>query len=348
MLTTAHIQTVLTHYDLGTIQRVTPTCQGNVNATAFVETTYGRFVVRRNQHHVSEAFHRYRHALIAHLYEHNFPVPALIPTRNGTTMLKLDGQLYEVQLFVEGKDYNPDQPQQLTSIGTTLAHYHRIVQELDRMPGEAIPRYSARCIQGLTERLMECDVMGDLWPSLTWYDARAAQLRAALDIPSYTRLPHRIIHGDMHADNLRFAGNRVVALLDYDQIAWDARIVDLADTLVSFATDTSYAGQFLWGVFKGPLHPERATRILAAYMRVVPLTRRELETLPELIELMWLQGALGRVISTLEGSIEYHLDLLGQGRWLSGWMRQHSPLLVEQWMALDAVSDSSPVLSMAA
>ncbi len=348
MLTTAHIQTVLTHYDLGTIQRVTPTCQGNVNATAFVETTYGRFVVRRNQHHVNEAFHRYRHALIAHLYEHNFPVPALIPTRNGTTMLKLDGQLYEVQLFVEGKDYNPDQPQQLTSIGTTLAHYHRIVQELDRMPGEAIPRYSPRCIQGLTERLMECDVMGDLWPSLTWYDARAAQLRAALDIPSYTRLPHRIIHGDMHADNLRFAGNRVVALLDYDQIAWDARIVDLADTLVSFATDTSYAGQFLWGVFKGPLHPERATRILAAYMRVVPLTRRELETLPELIELMWLQGALGRVTSTLEGSIEYHLDLLGQGRWLSGWMRQHSPLLVEQWMALDAVSDSNPVLQIAA
>ena len=35
--------------------------------------------------------------------------------------------------------------------------------------------------------------------------------------------PHLPIHGDVHADNFRFVGDRVAALLDFDQAEWEAR-----------------------------------------------------------------------------------------------------------------------------
>lgn len=348
MLTTSHIEKVLAHYDLGELKQVTHAGEGNVNETVFIQTTYGRFVLRRNQQQMSERAHRHRHSLIAHLYEHNFPVPALIPTRDGETMLKLDGSLYEVQIFVEGKDFNPDQPQQLERIGMTLAHYHCLVQGFAQPMQQTAPRYNPRCVLGMTERLMECDVMGDLWPSLAWYDARAAQLRTALREETYSYLPHCLIHGDMHSGNMRFMGNEVAALLDYDQVSWDARIVDLADALVSFATDGSYANQMLWGVFRGPLDEQRAARLLAGYVAVTPLQPQEIALLPKLIELIWLQGELGRVSSTLEGSVEYHLDVMGQWRWLSEWMRSHNDQLVQHWTALNVAPREREAVPLAA
>lgn len=348
MLTTSHIEQVLSFYDLGKIENVTQADQGNVNATVFVETHYGRFVVRHNQQHLSEANHRYRHSLISLLYERNFPVPALIPTHDGDTLLKLDNRLYEVQFFVEGQDYNPDRPQHLTGIGTMLAQYHRSVNGFAQPRGEAFPRYHPRRVQGMTERLMECDVMGDYWASLAWYDARVAQLRAALASLNYECLPHRVIHGDIHAENVRFSGDRVAALIDFDQIAWDARVVDLVDALVSFATDHSYGNQMMWGVFRGPLDIDRAARLLDAYVAVSPLQPAEIEVMPLLIELMWLQGELDRVLSTMEGSVDYHLEVLSQGRWLAEWMRDHSDQIVDQWVGLNTVRSASESVPLAA
>lgn len=349
MLTTSHIERLLTFYDLGKLQRVTQAYHGNVNETAFIQTSRGHFVVRRNQQRLNDATHRYRHNLINRLNERGFPAPMLIPTRDGATLLRLDGRLYEVQAYIDGKDYDPDRPQQLVSIGTTLAAYHAAVQGFALPPDQAQPRYSSRSIMALTERLIECDVMGDLSASLAWYDARAAQLRAALPSASYVRLPHCVIHGDMHSGNLRFVGDRVVALLDYDQVAWDARIVDLADALVSFATTRDSTNQLMWGTFSGPLDETRAARLITGYTSVSPLTPAEIAALPTLVELLWLQGELARVASTLEGSPDYHLDILHQGRWLSKWMREHGERMADHWAELNIATvkpASVPLVAM--
>lgn len=338
MLTTSHIERVLSFYDLGKPRHVTQPLHGNMNETAFVQTDQGRFVVRRNHRRLGEEAQRYRHKLTAWLRDRGFCAPPLVPTRTGTTLLRLDGYLHEVHVFVEGQDYNPARLRQLTSIGATLAHYHQAVQGFALPPGPPPePRYSPRVIFNLSERLVECDVMGDLCTPLAWYDARALHLGKAL--PDYAYLPHGVIHGDMHSGNLRFRGDSVVALLDYDQVVWDARIVDLVDALVSFATTTAPADQMMWGVFRGPLDLERASRLVAGYVSVLPLDPAEIEALPAVIELSWLQGELGRVASTLEGSPEYHLEVLDQGQRLSNWMRRHEDQLVRDWSALnDAVA----------
>lgn len=139
-------------------------------------------------------------------------------------------------------------------------------------------------------------------------------------------LPHLVIHGDIHGDNLRFEGDQVIALFDYDQATCDARLVDLADALVGFTTQP--ATDFMWGTYAGPLDTERTLHLVTAHVAVEPLTTTEITALPMLVELLWLQGELGRVLSTPEGAPDYHLSVLDQGHRLSDWMDQHYDELI--------------------
>ncbi len=229
----------------------------------------------------------------------------------------LNGRAYEVQNYSEGQDFQAEYPGQLSSIGQTLARYHQCVEGFDPPPEIFTPRYLPASLTSLTARLLERDMMGELHDLLAWYDERAGKLSTILPETAYATLPHLLIHGDIHADNWRFSGDTVTALLDYDQATWDSRLTDLADALVAFATLLDRS--FEWGAFQGPLDPSRAIQFLNAYTSIAPLTPAEAELLLVLLETLWLRGELLRVISTPEGSPEYHRAVLIQGQQLSAW-----------------------------
>jgi homoserine kinase type II len=331
MLKSTDITRVLSHYDLGSIEGVAATGHGFVNETAIVVTRYGRFVVRRNHYRFSLASVCYRHRLIDHLCQRSFPTARLIQNKNGSTMTIIDGRIYEIQEYVHGTDFDPDRPGQIVEVGATLACYHQAVVDLPPPEDATLPRYAPARITSLTEGLYERDVMGELHADLAWYDGRASALRAALSDHVYDALPCVLIHGDMHPDNVRFAGDRVMALLDFDQVERDARIVDLADALVGFATRALPSEATSWGVFRGPLDIPQAINLVHSYGRTAPLLPNEVAVLPVLLEVLWLRGELGRVISTPEGAPDYHAAVLAQGRRLSEWMQQHASMLIDRW-----------------
>lgn len=331
MLRSTDITRILSHYDLGTIEGIAATGHGFVNETAIVVTQFGRFVVRRNHYRFSLAAVCYRHRLIDHLCQRSFPTARLIQNKNGSTVTIIDGRIYEVQEYVHGTDFDPGHPGQIVGVGATLACYHQTVVDFPSPEGMTLPRYAPARITSLTEGLYERDVMGELHADLAWYDGRASALHAVLPDHAYNALPRVLIHGDMHPDNVRFAGDRVVALLDFDQVERDARIVDLADALVGFATRVLPSEATSWGVFRGPLDIPQAVNLVCSYGRIAPLLPNEVAALPLLIEVLWLRGELGRVISTPEGAPDYHAAVLAQGKRLSEWMQQHTPMLIERW-----------------
>lgn len=332
MLLPLDIGKVLRFYDLGKLQSLTKAYRGYVNETVFVQTSKGMFVLRRNHRRLTEEGHRYRHALMSWLREQGFPAPELIPTRTGETLLYYEDRTYEVTRYIAGGEYDPANPHHIVSVGETLARYHRAVMQFAAPPGEPPLRYSPHNVMALSERILERDMMGELYDMLRWYDTRAAQLRTLLPEQRYNHLPHLVIHGDIHRDNFLFANDDVVGLLDYDQVAWDARIADLADAIVGFASDCCKQTNIVsWGVYSGPLNVACASTLVAAYQSILPLTSAEIAALPVVIEILWLQGELGRVLSTPEGAPDYHLNVLEQGRWLSDWMSERSEALVAAW-----------------
>lgn len=322
MLTQSDIARVLAQYDLGQVYSARPAAHGLVNETAFAETGAGKVVVRRNQRRLGRASLQLRHELMAWLRTRAFPSPRVIPTRNGESSIEVDGRIYEVCTFIDGDDFNPDRPTQLAGIGSILARFHMAVEKFPAPTGST-PRYCPSSLLGLTERLMQRDALGDLTTQLSWYDRRAAELTAQLGEKAYAALPHLLIHGDVHRDNFLFRGDAVVALLDFDQVCRDARLVDLADALVDFATGHPPQNWSPWGVYDGPLDPERTRVLLEGYQRAAPLSPAEVTALPIIVEVVWMQGNLRRILSTQEAEPDYHIEVLEQGRWLSNWMDQH-------------------------
>lgn len=327
MLTQFDIEQALAHYELGALRSVRPAMHGLVNETAFVETALGRFVVRRNQRRLGQASLDLRQRLLNFLRNRGFPAPRLIAARTGATAVAVAGRFFEVFTFIEGDDFNPDRSAHLRATGAILARYHRVISAFPDPPSPQEPRYVPGGLHGLTERLMQRDMMGDLTGMLNWYDLRATELRRALPDAAYHALPRVLIHGDMHRDNILFRGDVVAALLDFDQVTIDARLVDLADALVGLALGTAPEGWSPWGVYPGPLDPQRAQELVAGYNTRAPLSAAERSALPLLIETIWLQGNLRRVLLTGDAEPDYHIEVLEQGRWLSRWMQANPDAL---------------------
>lgn len=335
MITATVLAQVLACYDLGELRSTVSAYRGFVNETAFIQTDEGQFVVRRN-HRQSRAEERiYRHRLMRYLREHGLPAPALIPTKDGETLLELEGRTYEISEFVQGEAFNPARPDQAWNLGHMLARYHQVTRNYPPPPGEVRPRYSPQNVLAVNETLVQRDVMGDLSDTLAWYDGRAARLRKQLSDETYRALPHSVIHGDIHSDNVIFHQDEVVALLDYDQVEWDTPLADLADALVAFASvERNKVAPTNWGVFPGALDEERAALLMAGYAQVSPLSKQELELLPTLVEVLWLQGEMGRVHATPEGAPDYHLEILNQGLGLSFWINERREDLIERWQQI--------------
>ncbi|NTU84162.1 MAG: homoserine kinase [Chloroflexales bacterium] len=327
MLTQHDVERALQNYDLGVVRSARPASHGVVNETAFAETSAGRYVVRRNQRKLGRASLDLRHRLLGWLRAHGFPAPRLIPARTGETAIEIDGRLFEVFTFIDGDEFNADRPAHLIGTGTVLARYHSAIEDFPDEPAYQGPRYSTSSLPGLIERAMQRDVMGDLTEPLNWYDRRAVDLRKALPEPAYMALPQVLIHGDVHRDNLIFRGDSVAALIDFDQVTMDARLVDVADALVDFAVGAAPSDWYPWGVYAGPLDAERARNLLRGYCQMNPLTPAERSALPVIVEVIWLQGNLRRVLMTLDAEPDYHLEVLGQGRRLATWLHENRKCL---------------------
>lgn len=327
MLTTADVERALKHYALGTIRSVRPASHGVVNETAFVETSAGRYVVRRNQRALGRASLKLRHHLIGWLRARGVPSPRLVPAADGDNAIEVDGRIFEVFTFIDGDEFNIDRPAHLSGTGSVLARYHRAVADFPCVPPPEPARYNPGSLVGLTERLMQRDMMGELTEPLGWYDRRAVDLRKHLPEGVYAALPRLLIHGDMHRDNVIYRGDTVAALIDFDQVTIDARIVDLADALVDFAVGAAPGDWFPWGVYAGPLDPQRAGLLLTGYNTIAPLTSAERNALPVLLEVIWLQGNLRRVLGTSDADPDYHLEVLNQGRRLALWLQEHPEAL---------------------
>lgn len=335
MLNTSDVALVLENYDLGALRYVEPSVRGFVNETAFFTTDQGRFVLRRNHRGSGLDMHHYRHQMMQRLAICDMPVPVPLAHKGGRTLLQLRNRYYEVMPFVSGEVANLHHPDAIRNAGRVLGRYHRIVADLPPPPRDATTRYSPQNLLAVNETLIERDVMGDLLDATTQYDRTAARLRHLLSPDSYRALPHVVIHGDMHLDNLLFADDEVVALLDFDQAAWDVPIADVADGLVAFASIDRMANQLTnWGVFKGPLHEMRAALFLQGYASEHRLSPAEVAALPTILEVLWLQAELGRVLSTADADPDYHLSVLQQGLDLSAWMQERREKLNQTWLAI--------------
>ena len=234
-----HLNRVLSHYDIGEPYGARPVERGFVNEDWRVETSLGTYFLK---HYHPSLYHpeiiRAQHALIAHLGGAGFPAPNILPTAGGDTLLALDGELYEIQTYIEGAFYDHECPAHFEEAARMLGRYHTCVTgfapQTLRDLGEL---YSPIILHANLAALVDAwEIESD--PGLAQI---ARQLAAHADdltarFAAHGALPHLIIHGDYYADNLIFEGDCIAGVVDYDNARWQPRVVELAEVLIYFAS----------------------------------------------------------------------------------------------------------------
>ena len=281
-------------WDVGAVKQV-EVMIGGKSQHFRVDTTTGRYVLRRSYRSKTPAGLDFEHQLVAHLRRGGFPAPEVIPTRGGRTWLEAEGRLHTLTAFVRGTPPGSDDAAQVAEMARWLARYHRLARTF--RPTVAVPqpqsmmaslreRLEAVVAAGAGEQatLLAVDVGFVLdrgWEALEILERRS---------PELLRL---VIHAGCRRGSVLIEDGDVKAILDFDSSHDDARVVDLVVAVHDYA---KVYGDPESDAYKVPLDLTVAGTFLRAYEEETdePLSSAEIEALPAFLTAKRLKRGLGR------------------------------------------------------
>jgi Ser/Thr protein kinase RdoA (MazF antagonist) len=338
------LELALAHYDLGELWSCRPIEHGYVNELWRIETTLGRYVLRRR--HPSLRDRRTieaQHALIQHLRQAGFPSPRLVRTRHSVTFLELGDEVYEVQAYIPGELCDAGRPAHLAAAAFTLGWYHDAVRGIDHPAlHRTAERYGAVALEQIVGRLMQ-DWQGKLSARLATsceaLQTHVAGVRAFFK--TFSGLPELVIHGDYYGENLILQDDLVAGVVDYDGAHWCTRAMEVAEALVYFCREPER--RFKHIVYSGALDLGAIERFLAAYSDAATLSEVEVRALPDLIRTIWLCASLDPPMQA-RLSEEDAPRALPEVLALADWAQAHATELVAIGLATRTRADSTVAL----
>jgi homoserine kinase type II len=290
------IRQVLRSYNVGRLQFVRPG-GGSASPAVIAVTDRGTyFLKRRNPRYCSVAQLSYDHGVMHHLARAGLPVVPAMRAVSGSRWLVVGAHVYEVYPLVEGREHTIGNEAQIEAAGRLLSKFHLattgFVPAGDK-PHTRMhdPRDSLRGLRWARERTaLGTGEMGERAVIRRLIAAAEGVLKRLPD-DAYWALPQCIIHGDYHPANMKFAGDEIAGLFDFDWVGRQPRMVDVADGLL-----------YGCGIRPGPLDPADIRTLTQAprfdqklvasfgrgYASGIQPTAAELRALPDLLRARWL------------------------------------------------------------
>ena len=213
--------------------------------------------------------------LMALLRDRGFPAPEVVATSTGADHAEVGGRWWVATRAVAGTPFDDRSPAHLRALGLVLARYHRAVADLPA-DGPEPP-----LLAELRARAEGAD------PELQDRTAQVVERLTGL-LPD---LPRVVVHGGARRSSLRFAGDEVAGVLDFDSAHPDVRVLDLAVAVHDAGKVYTRLGE---DDHKVALDLDRVGELLTSYRHEVRPTEAEIEALPLLLEAKRLKRGLGR------------------------------------------------------
>ena|SRR5947209_4402011 len=309
---------------------VAPLPSGTNNDSYAVQGAGGRFFLRVYRHVFDRDRIQYEHALLGRLSAMNLPfaVPAPLPARSGETLvISSEGARAALFPFLPGMHANSEDPAQLRACGAALAALDAAMATIDLPPASvglleygAFPAVHAAApdpsevIAGLSPEEKERHQIARILDSL----AVVAPWLAA-------QLPGQIVHRDLDASNVLVVDGRVTAVLDFEFARPDIRALDLAASLAAFG-----------GAGWEPSAEHWRLAFAEAYLGRLPLSRPEIEAIPDLMLLARAASVLHRAGRERMGSASRD-DVRARAHALlrrAAWLEDHGEALVRHLLSL--------------
>ena len=262
----AEIAGLAAAFDLGDVRSQRAIAAGTINSNFEVVTARGRYFVRVNEGK-AEADVAWEARLVDALAERGVATPRPLHARDGRPYAALPGTRKWVSAFpwCEGSHLAAAEvtPAHARALGEALARLH--VAGLELPPSwwrgsiydhaHLVTRYERFCRLDDPALARANLVLGE-------------ELDAGADAaPARRRATHGLIHGDLFRDNVIWQGDRVAAILDFEQASAGSCVYDLAVCI----------NDWCWA--DGP-RLELAVALVAGYEQVRPLTAADRAALP--------------------------------------------------------------------
>lgn len=226
------------------------------NALAWVGTPSGRLLAKWSV--VPGRFRRLSEtARLTHWLDgQGLPVSAPVPALDGRLQVEVDGVSLGLQREVEGDLLDTDDPAQVRAAGAALARLQDALAaypHADRVA--ALGGRTGTLAARVTDWL-------DSWAGHVPATARDTLRRLVSDAPP-DRLPTQLGHHDFRSANILCAGAEITAVIDFEDVRLDHRVVELARSAVLLGT--RYRD---WG----PVSAEVHAQFLSGYQSVRRLT----------------------------------------------------------------------------
>jgi len=258
-VTSEQAQAMLEQWGAGTLTAIAPLSGGWANSNYRVDRQGARPLVLKlyDECSVEAAARLARQAVW--LAQHGVPTPAPLAADDGRLVWEHERRAWMLQPFVDGHWLEPT-PAAMEHLGRALGGLHEVPAPPDLSDGFGMGF-------GLYDRLFARADAEDAWsPFLRDLRRDAAQLRR--DIPA--DLPRGMIHGDLFPDNMLFRGDRLAAILDFEEVCRDWLALDLTMTFVGCGWRDGLPVAELWDA------------LLRGYESIRTLTAAETTALPHL------------------------------------------------------------------
>ena len=263
----------------------------------------------------------FTHAVQNFLYQEGFPVPRLLPNNKGETFSVCDspletGEVYALSEFIQGSDYEVANLNQLRASGEMLGRLHHQLRQFQPQIQPAGSPLEAELFIQLKARLSRLQSVAEKAPVLpdqidSWIH-EVEFLKSSVGAIYDTQYEQDwFIHGDYRAQNLKFDGSDICAILDLDTACPASRLYDLGYALIFFPAVYQ----------ETPLTTDQRSIFLRAYESICPLSETESEILPAHLRLAFLRGI------TLWLDLYYFAGMSERTRpWIQGYL-QHARFL---------------------
>lgn len=198
------------------------------NALTWLETSAGRLVAKWSI--ATDRFVRLGalSTVLAELAHRDVPVSAPLTSCDGRRQVEVDGVSLALQREIPGQILDTADPAQVRAAGAQLAWLHRALAEITQdVPvlgsSDAVPSVRARIEEWLGGDRSHLPA-----PALR-------TLADSLDAED-DGLPVQLLHGDYRSTNILWSGNKVAAVLDFDEAKVDLRVDEIGRSAVLLGT----------------------------------------------------------------------------------------------------------------
>ena len=223
------VEKILNNYELGKLVELKLLKKGTVNINILLKTTEGKFVLRCYKYRTKK-YILFEVDVLNHFYGRKYPCEAPIRNIHGRFIGNFQGKYYAMFKYVEGAHVNKPNKKQKIELAKYLADLHNISEGYR-------PRYS-KFRDTLDEKYCLTIAKKEYkrFNSKRIAQKRLDYLKEQLNSLKFPdSIPQGVAHCDYYTDNIKFQGNKIKMILDFDTACYTCLIYDVASLILCCA-----------------------------------------------------------------------------------------------------------------